>query len=187
MSWKSGQPLRLETDGFVLRSMAASDVDDRFVRWFADREVMAHVALPMNLPRERLQRLVAGFDNKSSFLLRIETKPEGVPIGYYRVWCYFSYGYAKTAVVIGERDYWGRGTVLETRAPLLDFLFDDLKLHKVTGAVYTRNMASVFNYKAQGFRCEGILREQERGHDGRWRDVYLFGLLDREWRARHGR
>lgn len=73
--------------------------------------------------------------------------------------------------------------MLETRAHLLDFLFDTLKLHKVTGAVYTRNFAAVFNYKAQGFRCEGILREQEQARDGRWLDVYLFGLLEAEWRA----
>lgn len=184
MTWKPGQPLVLETDNFILRSMAAADVDERFVGWFADPTVMEHVALPMNLSGEHLRRFAAGFDNRSTFLLRIHARPNDLPVGYYRVWCYVHYGYAKTAVVIGERDYWGRRTVLETRARLLDFLFDDLRLHKVTGAVYTRNMAAVFNYKVQGFRCEGILREQERSRDGRWLDVYLFGLLQREWKAR---
>lgn len=183
MTWRLGQPLTLESANFVLRSMAAADVDDRFVGWFADAAVMEHVALPMHQSRARLQRFVAGFDNRSTFLLRIHAKAGELPIGYFRVWCYPHYGYAKTAVVIGERDYWGRKTVLETRARLLEFLFDDLQLHKVTGAVYTRNMAAVFNYKAQGFRCEGILREQERGRDGRRLDVYLFGLLRQEWKA----
>ena len=183
MSWTSGQPLRLESEHFLLRSLTAADVDDRFVGWFADREVMEHVALPMGGSRDQLLRFVQGFDNRTTFLLGIATREAGLPIGYYRVWCYPRYGYAKTAVVIGDRAYWGRKTVTETRAVLLDFLFDGLRLHKVTGAVYTRNHAAVFNYKAQGFRCEGILREQERGRDGGWLDVYLFGLLRDEWRA----
>jgi len=183
VTWTPGQPLTIASEHFVLRSLTAADVDDRMVGWFADREVMEYVALPMDVPRDELLRFVQGFDNKHTFLLGLQTG-EGRLIGFYRVWCYFQYGYAKTAVLVGDRDYWGKKTVLETRAVLLDFLFDGLGLHKATGAVYTRNHAAVFNYKAQGFRCEGILREQEPGRDGRWLDVYLFGLLRDEWKAR---
>jgi len=183
MTWAPGQPLNIASANFVLRSMTAADVDDRMVGWFADRDVMEYVALPMHLPREQVVRLVQSFDNKSTFLLGLQPKTGPALIGFYRVWCYHHYGYAKTAVLIGDRAYWGKKAVLETRAVLLDFLFDGLRLHKVTGAVYTRNHAAVFNYKAQGFRCEGILREQEPGRDGQRLDVYLFGMLRDEWRA----
>lgn len=184
MTWKPGTPLWLETPNYRLRSMGEGDVSDAVVRWFADPAVMEYVALPMSMERAAIVRMVKEADNAGFFMLAIEARETGPLIGFYRVWRFPVYRYAKTAVLIGDRDYWGSKAVLETRAALLDFLFEEAKLHKVTGAVYTRNVAAAFNYKAQGFACEGVLRQQEPDRRGGWRDVYLFGLLRDEWQAR---
>ncbi len=184
MSWKPRTPLWLETPNYRVRSMSESDVSADMVRWFADPEVMEFVALPLNMKREGIVKLLRSADNAGFFMLAIEAREAGPLIGFYRVWRFPAYQYAKSAVLIGDRDYWGSKAVLETRAALLDFLFEEANLHKVTGAVYTRNVAAAFNYKAQGFACEGVLRQQEPDRRGGWRDVYLFGLLRDEWRAR---
>ena len=89
-------------------------------------------------------------------------------------------------MVIGERDYWGQNVVIETRRVLLEFLFNTVGVHKVVGRPHGRNFSSIFNYKAMGFVCESVLREQMRsiqeGHDRL--DQLTFGLLKAEWDTR---
>ncbi len=57
----------------------------------------------------------------------------------------------------------------------------EMKVAKVYGRLHARNHASIFNYKAQGFTCEAILRRHEVGPDGERRDMLMFGLLREEW------
>ena len=74
---------------------------------------------------------------------------------------------------------------METRATLLDFLFDQMDLHKVTGRPHGRNFSSIYNYKALGFHCEAVLREQMRSiKDDQRLDQLIFGMLRDEWHAR---
>ena len=184
MTWEPGTPVRLETERFVIRSLAPADVSERMVGWFGDPEVMEFVDLPRNVTHPQLLRFVGGFDDRQRFCLGIFAKDAEQIIGFFHVYCDRPNGNARVAVLIGERDFWGKNVVVETRAAILDFLFDGLSLHRVWGAIFSRNFPAVFNYKAHGFRLEGVLRDQVRGHDGAWRDVCWFGLLADDWRAR---
>lgn len=184
MKWKPGQAVKIETENYILRSLRPEDVTDRFVSWFGDHEVMEYVAMPMNLSRNKINGFILRFDNKSNFILGVFTRDTGLCIGFFHIYRNFRNRSARTAVVIGEREFWGRKVVLEARAGVLTFLFDTLSLNKVLGTVYTRNLPAVFNYKAQGFQCEGILRQEGRARDGSWRDIYHFGMLRSEWRER---
>lgn len=64
----------------------------------------------------------------------------------------------------------------------LDVAFDDLGLHKVTAEVLADNEVALKAQASAGFRREGYLREQAI-KDGRFRDVVVLGILEREWRA----
>ena len=185
MSWQLGQPLCLETSRFFVRSMTPADVTNQFIAWTRDPEVIQTLNLPVRkVKREEFVRYVQRFDNKVSFGLGIFTKKEDHHIGFYSVLCDNRQATAITNVVIGERDYWGKGVVIETRAAILDFLFDRLAIHKVWGKPFARNFPAVFNYKAQGFTCEGVLREHLKSVTGGRIDQLVFGLLRHEWRAR---
>ncbi len=94
---------------------------------------------------------------------------------------------ARTNVVIGNKEYWGRGVPLEVRDKALEILFEVFKVDKVYGRMHARNHASIFNYKAQGFTCEAILRQHEIGPDGERRDMLMFGLLREEWAERRSK
>ena len=186
MSWAPGTLLDFTTDRFRLRSMAREDVSEAFLSWLADPEVM----LGLNLPRKRLTRAqavrwVLGHDNHSQFMLLISDRANDHPIGFYTMSVNHGHTTAETSVVIGDRDYWGKNAVVETRAALLTFLFDTLGMHKVIGRPHGRNVSSIFNYKAMGFTCEAVLREHMRAIEGDKRlDQLIFGLLKHEWQER---
>ena len=179
--WKPGMPAQLATENYVLRTLTPADVTDRMVEWFSDPEVMRFVDLPINMPREHVEKFVSIFDNKIGFCFGIFDRTDRTFVGFFHVHCDPRSRNARTAVVIGEKEYWGKGVVLETRAVLLDFLFGVLRLHKVWGAIYSRNLPSLFNYKAQGFKYEGLLREESQDREGGWHDIYRFGMLRDEW------
>lgn len=59
------------------------------------------------------------------------------------------------------------------------FGFKELKLHKLWGAVITRNLASIKVLEKAGFQKEGILREDKFLND-HYEDVFIFGLPQEE-------
>lgn len=178
------QPIRLETDRFILRPLERTDVTGRLVRWLHDDELLRYVELPERPSTNDFLRFMRQFDNVTNFLLGIFEKSDERLLGFYQVHTDPKLGRASTEVMIGDRSHWGTNTVFETRTRLLDYLFDTLGLYRVYGTVHARNLPALFNYKALGFTCEGILRGHATTSDGDHADVYFFGMLRDEWLGR---
>jgi len=78
----------------------------------------------------------------------------------------------------------GRGLATRAVAAVLGFGFVQLGLHRITAATFTDNERAWRLMERVGMR-----REAHFVHDGfvrgRWVDVYAYGMLEEEWRARH--
>ena len=159
MTWKPRQPVHLETENYLIRSLTPADVDDRYMGWFEDPDVIVQASLPLGMNVEQRRRHVGAFNNAANFHLGIFCKESGLMVGFFYVFMDYHNKLARTAAIIGDRSYWGKKVVIECRDALFDFLFDHTGIHKIWGKVNTRNMPSAFNYKAQGFTCEGVMRE----------------------------
>jgi RimJ/RimL family protein N-acetyltransferase len=59
---------------------------------------------------------------------------------------------------------------------------DELNLHRVQLTVFSYNERAIALYEKLGFQREGVYREFIQ-RDGRRYDMYLYGLLRREWKA----
>ena len=183
-AWQPGQALLLNTERFLLRSLTVADATDTYVAWWNDAEVQAGLGMrPRGWGRTEAERHIAKFDNRQRFHLGIFPKHAVLPIGFIALFLEGG-ARARTNIVIGNKQYWGQRVVLEVREAALAFLFERIGVHKVYGQVDSHNFASVFNYKAQGFACEGVLREHTMDADGERHDLVNFGLLRDEWRAR---
>lgn len=77
----------------------------------------------------------------------------------------------------------GRGIVTRCTSSLIDYLFDDLNLHRVVIQCGVGNHRSCAIPARLGFRLEGVLHEAEWVND-RWVDLNLWGILAADWRAR---
>ncbi|MFZ5792762.1 MAG: GNAT family N-acetyltransferase [Pseudomonadota bacterium] len=182
--WRPGQGLVLLTEHYVVRSMTHADVGEDYLAWTRDEEIMAGVnSRPANMTVADLHRYIDRFNNRTAFHFGVLLKETGRLIGFYSVYWDRKHNLASTNVMIGDKSYWGKGVVLESRAAIIDFLFDRLKVGKIWGNPMARNIPSVFNYKAQGFRCEGVLKRHRVGPTGERVDQLMFGLLPEEWAA----
>jgi RimJ/RimL family protein N-acetyltransferase len=183
-AWRPGQPLRLETEHYIVRSMQHQDVCEDYLAWTRDEEIMSGVnSAPSNMSIEDLHKYIGRFNNKTSFHFGVFLKETGRLIGFYSCYWEQRHNLASTNVVIGDKAYWGKGAVLETRDAIIDFLFDRLKVGKIWGNPMARNVPSVFNYKAQGFRCEAVLKSHRISPTGERIDQFMFGLFPEEWAA----
>jgi RimJ/RimL family protein N-acetyltransferase len=89
------------------------------------------------------------------------------------------------SIGIGNPAHRGQGYGADAMRAALRFAFDELNLHRVCLTVFGYNSSAIHLYEQLGFSREGVYREHiER--DGRRYDMYLYGILRREWRGESG-
>jgi len=77
----------------------------------------------------------------------------------------------------------GKGIITRSCIVLLDYLFDELLLHRVEIRCGTGNTRSCAIPARLGFTREGVAREAE-WVDDRWVDLVVWGMLEQDWRKR---
>jgi ribosomal-protein-serine acetyltransferase len=80
----------------------------------------------------------------------------------------------------------GKGVVTRCAAVMVDYLFDNSDLHRVTIRCGTGNHKSCAVPQRLGFMREGVLREAEWVND-RWVDLVVWSMLAHDWRRLHAR
>jgi [ribosomal protein S5]-alanine N-acetyltransferase len=183
-----GPPINLTTERFLVRTLTMADISERWGNWSADPEVMGPLNMPVRrMTKDDLARYVARFDNDVGYLIGVFAKTLSLHIGFFVVEVNKLHATANFNLVIGDKQYWGKGVVNEVRAALLDEFFERRGIEKAYGTPLARNFPAVFNYKAQGWQVEGVLHGQCKSITGGPRlDQYHFGLQRDEWRNRKG-
>ena len=82
-----------------------------------------------------------------------------------------------------EQRYQGKGIMTRCCESMLDYLFDELGLHRVTIQCGVANTRSCAIPERLGFTREGLIREGEWVND-HWLDLLTWGMLEQDWRAR---
>ena len=82
-------------------------------------------------------------------------------------------------------DHQGHGYATEAGEAILRVAFEDVGLHRVIGRTEARNVGSARTLEKLGMRREAHLVENEWVR-GEWQSEFVYAILDREWRARHG-
>ena len=80
-------------------------------------------------------------------------------------------------------DWWGKGYATTAAGMMLDFGFEDIRLHRMSVAIGPENTASIAVAQRLGFQYEGHIRHHVYTN-GEWRDSLLYSLLEQEWQAR---
>lgn len=78
--------------------------------------------------------------------------------------------------------HWGNGYMIEAAGALLNYGFEEFKLHRIHARHIARNPTSERVMQKIGMKQVGILRE----HSYRWgkyEDLVAYGILNREWKT----
>jgi len=164
--------------------LTEQDVTERYVGWLNDTKITRFLEIrwrPQDLAEVR--RYVAAHDNISGFILGVFAEPDQLHVGNFSIRVDERHRSAIMGVMIGDKNYWGQGVVLEARARILDFVFSELPVDKISGACYQTNVHAIFNYKRQGWELDGI-RRADRLYQGRRIDFIHFAMFREAWLGR---
>ena len=170
-----------------LRGMERKDLEGPLFQWANDSEVTHYMFMglkpnSMELLCEEYERMMRS-NNDVVFL--IVDKKTDKPIGsaglYVINWVSRS---AEYRIVIGEKEYWGKGYGTETAKLLVRYGFDKLNLNRIWLGVNADNPAGIKSYEKAGFVREGVLR-QEIYRNSRYYDAIRMSMLRSEYEAKH--
>jgi RimJ/RimL family protein N-acetyltransferase len=88
---------------------------------------------------------------------------------------------AEIGYILARRQ-WGRAYMTETLAEVLNYAFQELKLHRIEADTDPENLASLALLKRFGFSREGLFRDRW-WVQGKWHDSVMLGLLASEFRV----
>jgi len=89
---------------------------------------------------------------------------------------------AEISMLIGNKNYWGKGYAKLTRKLLLSYAFDELGLNKIYTYNLLENKKIIGLNKKFGFKIEGELRE-DIFFKGQFRTRVIMGILKKDWHS----
>jgi [ribosomal protein S5]-alanine N-acetyltransferase len=178
-----GSDLRIDGEKVYLRPLSHADASDRYHAWLNDDEInryserrgtsYSHDDIRAYLddanasPVLLQQGVFMGEDDNHVGNISLRVTNVGARV-------------AEVATLIGEKDYWGRGVIVDAGKALIHFAFQNLKLRKITLGNYAINRASTFKSRQLGAKPEGRFRDAAL-IDGKYVDVLEFGLFAEEF------
>jgi len=177
---------RRETARIVLRrftdrdyeSAVRHELDERIMRWIRD-------ALPEEDVRERVRAMQEPWSGAcgewAGFVIAEPAQNTMVGLVGFRI-----VSIANETAEIGYRlhpDYQRQGLAYESCLSVLQFLFEEAGLHRITASCVASNLPSYRLMEKLGMRREGQFREFSQLH-GSWHDELGYAILAREWSAR---
>lgn len=177
------QPDFLVGERVSLRLLTPSDISLDYLSWLNDHEVTRYLEVG-RFPSDKAdaEKFLERFrQSRSDLVLAIIDRQSNLHIGNVTLNNVNSvHRTGDTGLMIGRREFWGKGLAFEAWHLIIEYAFNRLGLRKIIAGVVDGNEASLRTLEKLGFRIEGRLR-QEVLVDGQHRDVFRLGLFQEEF------
>jgi RimJ/RimL family protein N-acetyltransferase len=163
-----------------LRQLTPDDVTDRYLAWMRDSEVIGFLESRfLEHTEQSLREYVVGTGGRSdTALLAIIELERGRHVGNIKIGpLNRHHGTADVGLLIGEREFQGRGYGAEAIRLASRYAFEVMDVRKLTASCYSANVASAAAFRRAGWTEECRRPAQYLGDDGREQDQVVFGLL----------
>jgi [ribosomal protein S5]-alanine N-acetyltransferase len=171
----------LEGNIVYLRYIKLSDVNDNYLSWLNDDQVMKGI-LSSGYNLEKLKSyVIEKINSRHTHFFAIITKSSNLHIGNIKLDFHDSKSnLSELGVLIGNKDYWGKGIAKEACSLVLDYGFKKLNLRKIFLAVFESNIHAIKLYESLGFKTEGKLKKHVCVQ-GVLYDKYFMGIFSKDY------
>ncbi|NOH63204.1 GNAT family protein [Vibrio sp. RE88] len=177
--------MKLELDNYYLRSLDIAD-SETFYRWSLDREVTLYSLSSYAYPQSKsdIEQWLSKINSSSkSVTFGICSKANDQLIGYAGISDISVLNRSgEFFILIGEKEFWGRGVGTQVTRVVTDYAIQTLGLHRVQLTASALNIGAVKAYENAGYRHEGIMRESGF-RNGQFVDKVLMSVLSSEWKG----
>ena len=151
------------------------------MKWVSDLEIARFIGTSTSLTWKQEDKIREDAIKYDSIEFLVRELKTGVPIGKCSIEKHGKDRY-ELGVLIGEKDYWGRGYGIELVKLMLKFCFSYLDAHSVYLWLSDKNVRARQVYDKCGFKEVGHAHDTNRW-DGEWSGSYLMEMLENEYRS----
>lgn len=175
----------LKTKRLILRKFVVDDYNDMFNNWATDERVTRFLTwLPHESPqvtRQLLESWCSSYDNENTYNWAIELGGKVIG-GISIVRLSEKSEYAELGYCMSHK-FWNKGLMTEAARAVIDFLFNEVGVHRVSIAHAVKNPASGRVAQKCGLTYEGTKRECFKSSLGEFLDIANYGILKHEWKS----
>lgn len=181
----STPPPFLEGEKVILRPLTMEDAEGPYAEWFNDAEVCrgnSHHVFPYT--KEKAQEYIRHATNSTTdLILAIQDKKTGKHVGNIALQnIHPLYRKAEFAIILGDKEFWGKGYGREAATLMIEHGFKSLNLQRIEcgtidGNDSMKKLAGLLGMKEEGKRRNAVFK------DGEYKDVIEYGLLKTEFPA----
>jgi RimJ/RimL family protein N-acetyltransferase len=173
-----------------LEPFQESDIDD-LISWVDNEELLFNGAGSLfNFPlkKESMMWYVKGSNivgESDAFIFKVVDVATGRSVGHISLGSVSRKNNSAriTRVLIGNKEFAGRGYCKLMIEAAADFGFNELNLHRISLGVYLQNKSAINCYEKAGFLCEGIQREIFLYENSYW-SMMEMSMLRRDWETK---
>lgn len=173
----------LHTQRLTLRRFTVDDAEDMYRNWASDENVTHYLTwAPHKSPedtRTLLTQWCENYSNPSCYNWVIEY--EGSAIGNISVVELTKTSERAELGYCLSYEFWRRGLMTEAANAVIDFLFNEVGVNRVTIKHSVHNPASGKVAEKCGLHHEGILRAYSKTSTGELTDVSVWGITRSDW------
>lgn len=169
-----------------LRPLERSDLNDTYLGWLNNSEVTRYLeAGTFPTTMQDLEKFYQGVTgSRSDVILAIIDGKSHRHIGNAKLgpinWVHRR---ATFGIMIGEKEFWGKGVGEEVTRLMVEYGFLRLNLNRIGLGVFAEHEAAIRCYEAVGFQTEGRCRE-DMFSQGSYKDRLWMGLLRSEYKPK---
>jgi RimJ/RimL family protein N-acetyltransferase len=170
----------IDGERIYLRELRQADVTESYCRWMNDPQITQYTdSRGHQYSMESLRKYVKDKqENSKEMLMAIFVKNSDCHIGNIKLGPINLIDQnADIGILIGEREFWGKGYATEAIGLIKKHAFNVLGLHKLTAGSISLNTGSVKAFQNNDFKIEGV-REKHVFIKGSFVDGILLGLVN---------
>lgn len=169
----------LKGEQIYLRILEEFDVNDHYVKWLNDYEVTKFTESrfkPHTI--ESLKSEIGSMINNNNITFAIVEKEKNKHIGNIKLgninWIH---RYAEIGLIIGEKDYWGKGIAREAIGLVVDYAFKGINLRKLNAGIYINNVGSIKAFQKCGFK-QAFIEKEKYFFEGKYIDSITLEIFN---------
>jgi RimJ/RimL family protein N-acetyltransferase len=176
MAPQTGKELRIDGVHIYLRTLGEKDANQDYCSWLNDPEVNAYLETRSTTILELKDYIMKKNASPGCIFLGIFTKEGGKHIGNIKLEPIdFGRKTATLGLLVGDKDYWGKGFGTEAVKLLVGWAFSNLGMEEVDLGVISENAAAIKVYGKAGFRVERVEKNAIR-HDNKLYDRIVMAV-----------
>lgn len=172
----------IEGKQIYLRALNENDLNSNYINWFNDEEVCKYNGHHrfVNTKEKTIKYIESVNSSTTNLVLAICTKDKNIHIGNVSIQnINYIDSNGEFAIIMGEKDFHGKGLAFESASLIINHAFHSLNLHRIYCGTSNENIPMQKLANKLGMKQEGYL-EESMYKNGKYVDILLYGLINNQ-------